>query len=115
MIFYVTDCVVTLLNHFESTLKKMCIVRSHFQEANGGQCLEYKLHHRPIVKMRLSYDDLNLITACDDGSVAIWRVGNCEGRTGKMDKDFRYCQEILMPKVEMREKMVFIKVIHIYF
>ncbi|XP_046661792.1 cilia- and flagella-associated protein 57 [Homalodisca vitripennis] len=70
---------------------------------------EYYLHNYPITKMKLSYDDLNLISCSSDGTMCIWRLVNTERKCVKMDADFSYSKEILINKDDLAEKLAMIK------
>lgn len=44
--------------------------------------------------MRLTYDDLNLITCSNDGTMCLWKLFNTERKCVKMDPDFSYSKEV---------------------
>lgn len=59
--------------------------------------------------MRLTNDDLNLISCSMDGTLCIWRLINTERRAVKIDSDFQYSKEILINKDDLADKTSMIK------
>lgn len=59
--------------------------------------------------MKLSVDDLTLISVSEGGSVIIWKLSHAEGKTVPMDKNFSYYNEVMINRDELEEKIMLIK------
>ncbi|XP_054279032.1 cilia- and flagella-associated protein 57-like [Macrosteles quadrilineatus] len=70
---------------------------------------EFFLHNNPVTMIKLSYDDLNLISCSNDGTMCIWKLINTDRKCIKMDPDFSYSKEILINKEDLGEKIQQIK------
>lgn len=58
-----------------------------------------------LVKMKITYDDLYLITVSDDSTIMMWKIQDREGRTLKREKDVGWAEEILITKSDLEEKV----------
>ncbi|XP_066140488.1 cilia- and flagella-associated protein 57 [Euwallacea fornicatus] len=74
-----------------------------------AEFIEFTMHKRIIVEIYLSYDDRYLITGAIDGSVCFWKVGNSEEKAIKLDKELSSCNEILISREILEDKMDRIK------
>lgn len=59
--------------------------------------------------MKLTYDDMTLITSSDDGTLCIWKLVDTERKCVKMDPEFSYSKEILINKDDLADKLAMIK------
>ena len=57
------------------------------------------------VKMRVTYDDLYLVTISEDSTIMMWKIQDREGRTLKREKDVGWAEEILITKSDLEEKV----------
>ncbi|XP_022907952.2 cilia- and flagella-associated protein 57 [Onthophagus taurus] len=74
-----------------------------------AECIEFVVHPTAISHMEITYDDRFIITASREGIICIWRLLNIEGKAIKLDKEFSPSTEILIPKVDLEEKLNFIR------
>lgn len=57
------------------------------------------------VKMKITFDDLYLVTVSDDSTIMMWKIQDREGRTIKREKDVGWAEEILITKSDLEEKV----------
>lgn len=55
--------------------------------------------------MKITYDDLYLITVSEDSTIMMWKIQDREGRTLKREKDVGWAEEILITKSDLEEKV----------
>lgn len=57
--------------------------------------------------MKVTFDDLYLITVSEDGTIMMWKIQDREGRTLKREKDVGWAEEILITKSDLEEKVYY--------
>ena len=55
--------------------------------------------------MKVTFDDLYLVTVSEDGTIMMWKLQDREGRTLKREKDVGWAEEILITKSDLEEKV----------
>jgi len=58
----------------------------------------------------MTHDDRYMVTVSDDCCVIVWKVIDRDGRGKKVDRELAYSQEILIPKFDLHEKVIFVVV-----
>ncbi|XP_075215374.1 testes of unusual size [Lycorma delicatula] len=71
--------------------------------------LQFSVHNHRIVTMKLTYDDQVLISCSEDGTMCFWKITSAEGKQIELDPHFKYSNEILISKDDLREKIKNIK------
>jgi Mg2+ and Co2+ transporter CorA len=62
--------------------------------------------------MSLTYDDMTLITAADDGTLIIWSILNTNGKTAHTPREFGTCTDVLIAREDLIEKSDTIEKLH---
>ncbi|KAJ8941065.1 hypothetical protein NQ314_010502 [Rhamnusium bicolor] len=70
-----------------------------------AEYVEYIMHNTTITKMCLSCDDRFLITGAENGSLCFWKLLNIEDKSPKYDADVSTCNEILISRQILEEKI----------
>ncbi|XP_073400639.1 cilia- and flagella-associated protein 57 isoform X1 [Dendrobates tinctorius] len=65
---------------------------------------EYQAHAGPVTRLMVTYDDQNLLSISEDGSLMVWKISDKESRGLKRDKDLIYAEEVLITKSDLEEK-----------
>jgi len=55
--------------------------------------------------MKVTFDDLYLVTVSEDSTIMMWKIQDREGRTLKREKDVGWAEEILITKSDLEEKV----------
>ncbi|XP_037951931.1 cilia- and flagella-associated protein 57-like [Teleopsis dalmanni] len=92
-----------------NTLNDLINIHCPFSEAGGGRCRSFRFFASPIKRLKFTFDGLMLITASDAGTLGFWVLENIEGRIAIMDKDLLRCQEILIPRSILHDKIEQVK------
>ncbi|PSN49348.1 hypothetical protein C0J52_04287 [Blattella germanica] len=69
----------------------------------------FHIHNKPITKMLLTYNDLYMITCAVDGTLCIWKLTFTEGKSVKIDKDFKLSEQVLIAERDLVEKQNMIR------
>lgn len=69
-----------------------------------GEWQELQGHGKQILKMKITFDDLYLVTVSEDSTVMMWKIQDREGRTLKREKDIGWAEEILITKSDLEDK-----------
>uniref|UniRef100_A0A1B6CBE0 Uncharacterized protein n=1 Tax=Clastoptera arizonana TaxID=38151 RepID=A0A1B6CBE0_9HEMI len=88
--------------------KRGAIISVRYPLPRPPEAVEYYLHKLPVTHLRLTYNDLNLISCSSDGSLCIWRLLNVERKAIKMDSEFKYSNEILINRDDLADKTAMI-------
>jgi len=60
-----------------------------------------------VCQMKMTHDDRCMVTVSDDNCVILWKVIDRDGRGKKVDRELAYSQEILIPKLDLQEKVYY--------
>lgn len=80
-------------------------VQVPFMEAGGGRCVNTRFFHTAITKMCITYDDLLLATANEDGTLVFWTILNNEGRIASMDSELLKCRDVMISRNDLIDKI----------
>ena len=71
-----------------------------------GVVKDYQCHHKPVTRMRITYDDAYLFSVSDDGCLAIFNIKEKDGRIPKNERPDRvpFSEEVLVTKSDLEEK-----------
>lgn len=56
-------------------------------------------------QIAMTYDDQTVITVSETGTLCIWNVKEAEGKTVLVDPAFTFCTGVLIPKLELQDKV----------
>lgn len=84
---------------------KLLSVQFPLNEAGGGSCHNYRFFAKAVTRMRIVYNDMLLATASADGTLAIWTITNNEGRVAPMNADLGQCQDVMIPRRTLIDKI----------
>lgn len=86
-----------------------CISSIKFPLVHPPQLQQFSMHNHRITVMKMTYDDQVLITCSEDGTMCLWKIVSAEGKQIEMDPQFKYSNEILISKDDLRDKIKAIK------
>ncbi|GLH00747.1 Uncharacterized protein GBIM_07029, partial [Gryllus bimaculatus] len=86
-----------------------CVFSVEYPLDMGSGFTEYRIHHKPVSALCLTYDDMMLITCCEGGTIILWKLLDVEGKTVKLEPSHTYFNDILVAKDELEDKTNAIK------
>ncbi|XP_053692096.1 cilia- and flagella-associated protein 57 [Sabethes cyaneus] len=79
--------------------------KGHLYNVDGsGNCTNFRFFNTSITKTCLTYNDSTLITAAADGTLIIWTILNCEGKTAPHAPELGLYSDILIARQDLVDK-----------
>lgn len=81
-------------------------VKMPFIDSGGGSFMNNRFYHKAINRLCITYDDKNLISVGDDGTLVFWTITNIDNRVSEIiDPEMGRCEDVLISRLELMGKV----------